>query len=78
MHFIGIFIDPVTRWITERQVWELLPNKSTPAFPFQVAISESVYCVFSLLIGYGLLRWLYYPAKEKQDEGQAPDPTQTA
>jgi hypothetical protein len=79
MHFVGIFIDPVTRWITERQLWGLLPNKSaTPVFPFQVAISECFYSVSLLLIGYCLLRWLYYPPTEEQDERQTPDPEQAA
>ena len=74
MHFVGIFIDPYTRWLSERQLWKLIPDKPVqPVFPYQMAISEFVYCTFSLLIAYGLLRWLYYPAKEKQEEEQPPE-----
>jgi hypothetical protein len=67
LYFIGIFIDPVTRWLTERQALKTYSNFTSskpPDFPFQVAISELVYCVFSLLIAYGLLRWLYYPPRK--------------
>jgi hypothetical protein len=34
--------------------------------------------VFLLLITYGLLRWLYYPATEKQDQGETPEPEEGA
>jgi hypothetical protein len=67
VYFIGIFVDPVIRWITLRQTIRMYQDQITskpPDFPFQVAISEFVYCVFSLLIAYGLLRWLYYPPQK--------------
>jgi nitric oxide reductase large subunit len=78
-HFVGIFIDPFTKWIAERRYWELLPRNSSPrGFPFQVAILELLYSVFLLLIAYGLLRWLYYPSKKKQHQEQTPEPEQGA
>jgi ABC-type antimicrobial peptide transport system permease subunit len=75
LHFVGIFIEPVRHWIAERELWELTLSKSAlPAFPFKLVLSELLTSVFLLLIAYGLLRWLYYPATEKQDQGQPPKP----
>jgi hypothetical protein len=38
-----------------------------------LALSELLKSLFLLLIAYGLLRWLYYPATEKQDQEQTPN-----
>ncbi len=73
--FVGVFIEPVTVWMTRRQSWEIYSAGATsPAFPFQLVFSQLLTSASYLLIGYGLLRWLYYPAKEKQDPEGAPEP----
>ncbi|MGA2673779.1 MAG: hypothetical protein ABSE99_11185 [Terracidiphilus sp.] len=75
--FVGIFIEPVSRWITQRQYWEMSQANSGPrAFPFQLALSQLLTSVLLLLIAYGLLRWLYYPAAEEQGQTGTTEPEQ--
>jgi hypothetical protein len=79
LHLVGIFSEPVRHWLAERELWQLNLAKSTPpAFSFNWALSELFTSVFLLLITYGLLRWLYYPATEKQDQGETPEPEEGA
>ena len=74
IHFVNVFIEPVEHWISQRQYWEMLHlSSSPPRFPFQLVLSELLTSVCQLLIAYGLLRWLYYPATEKQDQEQTPN-----
>lgn len=77
-HFVGIFIEPVTVWMTRRQNWEIFSsNSSSAAFPFQLVFSQLLTCAAYLLIGYALLRWLYYPPEEKQEQVQTQEPEQS-
>ena len=79
LDFVGIFSEPVRHWLAERELLELnLAKSAPPAFSFKWALSELFTSVFLLLITYGLLRWLYYPPTEEQDERQTPDPEQAA
>jgi predicted Kef-type K+ transport protein len=74
IHFVNVFIEPEISWISQRQYLVLIhPNPGPPPFPFQLALSELLKSLFLLLIAYGLLRWLYYPATEKQDQEQTPN-----
>jgi hypothetical protein len=67
MHFVNIFIEPFTHWITQREFWEMShSNSAPPPFPFQLAFTNLLTCAFLFLIAYGLLRWLYYPARKSK------------
>jgi hypothetical protein len=79
LHFVGIFSEPVRHWLAERELGELNVAKSaSPAFSFKWGLSELFTSVFFLLITYGLLRWLYYPDAEKQDQGETTEPEEEA
>jgi small-conductance mechanosensitive channel len=79
IRFVGVFIEPVAHWITQRKYLEMSQSSlgsGPPSFPFQLALTNLLTAIFLLLIAYGLLRWLYYPAAAKQDreEDSAPEP----
>jgi hypothetical protein len=77
--FVAIFVEPATVWVTRRQNWEIYSASSpSAAFPFQLVLSQLLTAAGYLLIGYGLLRWLYYPAAEKQDQEDMPEPDEGA
>jgi hypothetical protein len=72
--FVGIFVEPVTAWMTRRQNWQIFSAASpSPAFPFQLVFRRLLTGLAYLLVGYGLLRWLYYPATKEEDLGP-PEP----
>ena len=77
IHFVNVFIEPVTSWISQRQYWALINTyPGQPPFPFQLAFSELLKSLFLLMIGYGLMRWLYYPITVKQELEQGTNPEQ--
>jgi len=76
--FVGTFVEPVSIWMTRRQNWQIYSGTTlSPAFPFQLVFSQLLTAAAYLLIGYGLLRWLYYPPAEKQDQEEDSEPGQT-
>jgi predicted Kef-type K+ transport protein len=83
MRVAYIFSEPVTRWILERIQQEQNsrdPNSfaALPRFPFEMAIPELFTALFLLVMAFVLLRWLYLPPAEKQDQDQTPEPEQGA
>jgi hypothetical protein len=51
---------------------------AAPGFRLQSILPELLNSAFLVLIGYVLLRWLYYPVAEKRDQEQTPEPEQDA
>jgi hypothetical protein len=73
--FVSILTEPFQRWLAQRQFWNANHYSSAaPGYPFPDALSILLTSVLLLLIAYGLLRWLYYPPTEKQDQEQPPEP----
>ncbi len=64
LHFAYVFSAPVAGWLTRREYHEItLDRATTPtAFSPQDALPELVRSL--LLVGYVLLRWLYYRPSE--------------
>src|SRR6185312_1644193 len=61
LHFVGIFSAPIAGWVTRRELRGILDRTNTMrGFPFQNALPELVKCISILLLGYFLLRWLYF------------------
>jgi hypothetical protein len=76
-----IFSEPVTQWLMQR--FREQQNSRYPAiyqvpprFPFEMAIPQLFTALFLLGASYVLLRWLYFPAGEKQE--QTPEPEEGA
>ena len=77
--FVRTLINPVTVWVQQREYSQIYQAGGARAgFPFQSVLPQLLMSVFELLIAFGLLRWLYYPRTEKQDQEPAPEPEQGA
>jgi hypothetical protein len=63
--FASIFSAPISRWLARREYSELV-NHGQAAFSPQDALPELTQAFVLLLIGYLLLRWLYYKPLENE------------
>ena len=60
-HAVSIPITPIASWISRREFRDLPGRQSVPdSFFVQDAVPELLRTVCLALIGYALLRWLYY------------------
>jgi hypothetical protein len=72
-----IFSEPVTRWLLARFQEQQMGRNSVayqvpPRFPFEMAIPQLFTALFLLCASYVLLRWLYFPPAEKQNQAETP------
>ena len=65
LHFAYVFSAPVSGWLSRREYDGMLHRPAT-GFSLQDALPELVRSVSLLLIGYILLRWLYYKSPEPE------------
>lgn len=70
LHFAFVFIAPVVGWAQRKQYRGLTSTLGAPAgFTFQDSLPDLFRCVALLVVGYFLLRWLYFkPLKEEEAE----------
>ena len=67
LHFAYIFSAPVGGWLMRREYREVMERANTAAgFSFQDAMPELVKSFSLLLVGYLLLRWLYFKPLEQE------------
>lgn len=73
MHFVWVFATPVVAYVTRREYRGIMERTVAPTgFSLQDALPELARSCALLVVGYVLLRWLYFtPLAE-----QAPDPAQ--
>ena len=63
LHLAYVFSAPVTGWLTRREYHGMVDRVATN-FSFSDALPECAKSISLLLMGYFLLRWLYYrPSK---------------
>jgi hypothetical protein len=68
----GIFTTPIFSWVTQREFRTMTPfSHPARSFPFQAALPDAIGSALLLLMGYGLLRWLYYPRAEGEPAAEA-------
>jgi len=61
----GILTSPLFSWATQQEFRGILPSAAGPRpFPFRAALPDAISAALLLLMGYGLLRWLYYQREE--------------
>lgn len=65
LHFAYVFSAPAAGWLTRRE-YHGITDRPVPPFSLQDAIPELVKSFSMLLIGYLLLRWLYYKRVEPE------------
>jgi nitric oxide reductase large subunit len=75
---VRVAVNPLTVWLLKRQYSENYPVSASRAGTLESMLPQLLMSVFLLLIAYGLLRWLYFPHAEKQDQDAVPEPDQSA
>ena len=65
LHFTYIFSAPIAGWLTRREYHGVVDRVSAGFFP-QDALPEVAKSVSLFLLGYVLLRWLYYGSSQPQ------------
>jgi hypothetical protein len=65
LHFAYGFSAPIANWLARREYQGML-NRAATGFSFQDALPELAKSVSLLLVGYLLLRWLYYKPLEPE------------
>jgi hypothetical protein len=61
LHFANIFATPLASWITRGEYRGLSNSVTLPSgFLFRDALPDLIRSFFMLLMGYILLRWLYF------------------
>lgn len=70
LHFASVFSAPITAWLTRREYRLVVPNgMNLPGPSYKDGIPDLVRAFVVLVIGYLLLRWLYFkPLQESKDE----------
>ncbi len=79
LHFANIFSAPIAGWLMRREYRGVMERANTATgFSLQDAVPELVRSFSLLLVGYFLLRWLYFkPLEQKTTESgseQSPQP----
>ena len=69
LHFANVFSAPLAGWVARREYLLVVPNNTAPhRLLFQDGIPELIRSFTLLLVGYLLLRWLYFkPVEELKD-----------
>jgi hypothetical protein len=67
LHFAYIFSVPIAGWLMRREYRGVMERADNPTgFSLQDALPELVRSVSLLLVGYFLLRWLYFKPLEQE------------
>ncbi len=67
LHFAYIFSAPIAGWLMQREYRGVMDRANTAiGFSLQDALPELVRSVSLLLVGYFLLRWLYFKPLEQE------------
>ncbi|MGO9208550.1 MAG: hypothetical protein ACLPXM_20660 [Terriglobales bacterium] len=78
LHFAWVFAAPVVAYVTRREYRGIMERTAAPTgFSLQDALPELVRSCALLLVGYVLLRWLYFKplVEQSPDPAQEQDPT---
>jgi hypothetical protein len=66
LHFAYMFSAPIAGWITRREYRGLMEHATVTGFTLRDSLPELVKSLSLLVIGYFLLRLLYFGPPEKQ------------
>ena len=65
LHFAYVFSAPIAGWLTRREYHGMV-DRVNAGFSLHDALPELAKSVSLLLVGYLLLRWLYYKSSQSQ------------
>lgn len=74
LHFAFVFTAPLAGWISRHEYFALVAAKTPPGFWLRDSFLELARSSSLLLLGYVLLRWLYFKPLEKGTPELGPDP----
>jgi hypothetical protein len=75
-HFAGMFVAPLSRWLMHKEYRGFPGMPQFPqGFSLQDALPELLRSVALLVLGYFLLRWLYFKPLEEDTDEPNPEPT---
>jgi hypothetical protein len=75
LHFAYVFSAPINGWLMRREYRGMMERANTPTgLSLQDALPELVRSISLLLLGYFLLRWLYFKPLEQETTESAPEP----
>ena len=77
LHFAYVFSAPVTGWLARREyrAFSRETAAAVPRFTLQDATPELIRSIVLLVIGYLLLRWLYYKPTMRLPEPRTTEDT---
>jgi hypothetical protein len=74
LHFAFVFTGPLAGWMSRSEYFGLTGRASaSPGFLLKDAVLELARSASLLLLGYVLLRWLYFKPLEKEIPTPAPN-----
>jgi predicted Kef-type K+ transport protein len=76
LHFVNIFASPVVGWVTRNEYREMIP--ASAGFSLRDTLPELIRFFLLLLVGYVLLRWLYFNPLKREMPAPGPSPKQEA
>ncbi|MGA9039722.1 MAG: hypothetical protein WB421_04230 [Terriglobales bacterium] len=72
LHFAYIFSAPIAGWLMRREYHDVMERATTvTGISLQDGLPELVRSVSLLLVGYFLLRWLYFKPLEQETESSS-------
>jgi hypothetical protein len=75
LHFAYIFSAPAAGWVMRREYHGIIDRAAfANSFSLQDAVPELIRSVLLLLVGYWLLRWLYFKPLKKQTTEHGAEP----
>jgi hypothetical protein len=60
LHFACVFSAPITSWLARREYRGIMEQSTIKGFAFRDGLPDLVRSIALLVLGYLLLRWLYY------------------
>jgi hypothetical protein len=78
VHFAYVFTAPIAGWISRQEYFPLVAAKTPPGFWLRESFLELARASSLLLLGYVLLRWLYFTPVGGATLESAPDACQEA
>jgi hypothetical protein len=78
LHLAYVFSAPITSWIARDEYRGIMAQSTVKGFMFRDGLPELVRSIGLLVVGYLLLRWLYFRPCEKSDVDDATKTSESA
>jgi hypothetical protein len=76
LHFAYVFTGPLVGWISSKEYFAFTARVPPPGFWLRDSLLELARSLALLLLGYVLLRWLYFNSPQEMKPELARDPHQ--